>query len=167
MIDYNKLKAGMMTAFLLVAPGSVFAQDPPEVATAPEGSKTTMVVPAKHDPDAGEASIEKIYSKGEAYRMSTNQVVLHYGKGIYSVDTTATILNKTGIPAIAIPGGPDGKVRLFVGRNKNKLIYDQNDVDGGVLAHKADLLYNASIGKRPVEPVVQGKKGEPLAFNIQ
>ena len=91
------------------------------------------------------AEEEKIYSHKEAYRASTNQIVLHYREGIHADWVVAALVQK-GYPAIAVPGGSPGQVELFVGRGKFGK-YSQNDLDNGRLGGSAMNFYDRKIGK--------------------
>ncbi|MCP4319685.1 MAG: hypothetical protein GY789_27830 [Hyphomicrobiales bacterium] len=95
-------------------------------------SETTVGEAKKpEDVEVKQVSGEQIsYSRGEAYRASGDRdpetgeiknirIVLHYGKGVY-IDSTVRSLEVDDYPVTALPGGPDGKVKLFVGRGGPK-----------------------------------------------
>lgn len=92
------------------------------------------------------AEEEKIYSRKDAYRASTNQIVLHYGEGVTGANMEADSLSDEGYPAIAVPGGSPGQVELFVGRGKFGK-YSQSDLDSGTLGGSAMNFYDRKIGK--------------------
>ena len=88
---------------------------------------------------------QKKYSRKEAYRASTNRIVLHFGEGIKRVEHIAEILNRKGYPAVALAGGPGKNVSLFVHRSR-PINYDQEDVDDGTLGGIAINIYKDRFG---------------------
>ena len=88
---------------------------------------------------------QQVFSRKEAYRASTNQIVLHYGAGMKGVGQIEEILNERGYPTAAYAGGPDGQIQLFVGRGIFGL-YDQDDLDNGALGGDAIMLYQERVG---------------------
>ncbi len=88
---------------------------------------------------------QESWTRKSAYRASTNQIVLHYGDGIDGADQIANILNRQGYPTIAVHGGTEGQVELFIGRGKFGK-YTQDDLDGGTLGGSAINFYKRKIG---------------------
>ena len=85
------------------------------------------------------------YSRKEAYRASTDRIILHYGKGIRGVDQITEILIERGYPAVAYPGGPEGLVELFIHRGIVGK-YDQDAVDDGELGGHAITIFKERVG---------------------
>ena len=110
----------------------------------PEGSRTS-VQPAAHAPgpeiDKAPCADMAACTRKEAYRASTNRIVLHYGEGIRLAEILAQGLTEQGYPTIAIPGGKPGQVELFVNR-KMPGKYNQHDLDSGTLGGDAVLIFN-------------------------
>ena len=110
----------------------------------PEGSRTS-VQPAAHapDPEIDKAPCADMSActRKEAYRASTNRIVLHYGEGIVGTASLVRVLGKQGYPTIAIPGAKPGQVELFVNR-KMPGKYNQHDLDSGTLGGDAVLIFN-------------------------
>ena len=97
-----------------------------------------------HQVQAQQQAAEKTYTRKQAYRASTNQIVLHYGEGIVDADLLAVVLTEDGYPAIALPGGSDGQVELFVGRGKFGF-YDQRDLNRETLGGNAQTFYKIEV----------------------
>ena len=110
----------------------------------PEGSRTS-VQPAAHAPgpeiDKAPCADMSACTRKEAYRASTNRIVLHYGEGIVGTASLVRVLGKQGYPTIAIPGAKPGQVELFVNR-KMPGKYNQHDLDSGTLGGDAVLIFN-------------------------
>ena len=96
---------------------------------------------------------EKPYSRKDAYRASTNQIVLHYGDEIWGLGPLVDVLNERGYPTIAIPGGKKENVEVFIGRGKFGN-YNQDDIGSGTLGSNAIDFYDRKLGNeggaRPV-----------------
>ena len=84
------------------------------------------------------------YSRGEAYKESTDRIVFHYGADIRHVDILAEMLRERGYPAFALPGADDGKLTLIVDRSK-LFEYTQDSLLGGDLMIHAMGLYKARV----------------------
>lgn len=93
----------------------------------------------------------KKYSFGEAYRKSTDKIVLHYGRNIKLADLAAEALTEEGYEAIALAGGPDNIIALFVDRTKTHLHYSQDDLNSGKVGSTAMSLYLKRVGE-PQKP---------------
>ena len=90
---------------------------------------------------------QKIYTRKEAYRASTNRIVLHYGEGVKGAKQIKEILIEEGYPAMAYPGGPEGKIELFINRRVIGT-YDQNSVDNGELGGHAITFFKERVMNR-------------------
>ncbi len=88
----------------------------PELACATEGFGTPM-------------SLTEINAIPSLYK---DRVILHFGNGILDAGLAALASTKNGTPTIAIPGGPDGLIRLIVdGRTNEKFRFTQSNLDRG------------------------------------
>ena len=128
----QKLMAGFAAAAVLAAP--VAATHNTAYADGAGVERTNVAVEE-----------QQVFSRKEAYRASTSQIVLHYGAGMKRVQNIEDVLNGMGYPTAAYAGGPDGQIQLFVGRGIFGL-YDQDDLDDGSLGDDAIVIFQERIG---------------------
>ncbi len=134
------LLSSVLVAWVTLNPVSVFAQ----------GKKEGVVsnAPSAHTPGAIDTS--KPWTRKAAFQASEGRIVLHYGEGIPDISARleAESLSEHGHTAIAVPGGPNGQVELFVG---GKIIgkFDEHQLDTGFLGMHAIHFYNTIIKKAP------------------
>ncbi len=163
----GKLKAAFgilgVSAVMLFSRGVAAAEKPGKLQTEPTkisvelnqvaGSDNVVVdgSPVRED-NVSEHEVKKAsggqeeYTRKAAYRASTDQIVLHYGEGVEDVPIFASVLIKRGYPTVALPGGAEGKIELFIGRGKFGT-YDQRDLDDGTLGGNAMDFYDRKLGK--------------------
>lgn len=101
------------------------------------------------------ASVERTYSRKEAYRASTDKIVMLYGEGIRNAHLAANVLNDDGYAAITLAGGKPNTVSVFIGRSR-PVDYTQDDLYDGRLISDARRNYKDRIGE-PTPP-----KEEPI-----
>lgn len=122
------------------------------------------IIPAKHNPSAGQESIEKLYSKKDAYLMSEGKAVLHYGEGFLGAENLARGLSEEGYTTIAIPGGPAEKVQIRVNKSMGDVIFTQSEFNDGTVGGIIIEQYQKRIGSPTHQPVAESLAGGPLAF---
>lgn len=82
-----------------------------------------------------------------AFRSSAGKIVLHYGEGVQGVPSTVWSLRNTyGYPTIAIAGGPQGKVEVFVDRVMLGE-FTQRDIDRDTVGGMASVTFDKRLGK--------------------
>ena len=96
-----------------------------------------------------------IYSRGEAFRVSTGRIILHYGGEIKGINIEIQGLRNRGYPALAVAGGSPDKIEIFVDRVKIGF-YTQNDLYSGVVGAFSQKFYDERIGKPTSGPLVDG-----------
>ena len=143
--------ASTMLAFAAVSPGNAAEGSPTDASL--KNAPAATCPPPMMQPETG-----KTYSRKEAYRASTDGIVLHYGEGVQSVDIQAKILTEGGRSTIALSGGPKGHVEVFVGRTIIRHHYTQDELDMGELGHQAAVAYDGKIAR--------GKIPKPCAGDI-
>lgn len=125
------------------------AQDSAEAATLPaDFNKTPVSIPQPSAPTPEKIDTSKPWERKAAYRASTGRIVLHYGKGILDADLLAEGLSEQGYPTIAVPGGPEGKIEMFLDR-KIPGKYNQHDLDSGTLGAHATRLFDKYVRSSP------------------
>ncbi len=91
-------------------------------------------------------------SSRNAFRSSAGKIVLHYGEGVQGIPAVVWNLRSNyNYPAIAIAGGPDGEVEVFVDRAMLGK-FGQRDVDRGEVGGMASVVYDEKVGK-PTGPI--------------
>ena len=83
--------------------------------------------------------------------VGTNRVIYHFGEGIYGVGVDAEANNIVGVPTLAIPGGPEGQVAVYVDGDFKKA-FPQSALDRGVVNAGAQRIYHLVMArKRPTD----------------
>ena len=79
-----------------------------------------------------------------------NVVVLHFGEGLLDAGILASALEVgDNIPAVAIPGGPEGHVQLIIaGYTTDRMIFDQDRVDMGRVGGVAIVGYPRVMARK-------------------
>jgi len=143
----NTVGGALIATWLAVNPANALAQGEVHAATLPDDKATpTRLVPQSGNASTPEA--QKPWTRKQAFRASTNQIVLHYGEGIEGIDIEIGALAKAGYPAIAVPGGSPGQVELFVARRKFGT-YKQHYLDSGTLGGDGILFFDKYVKPAP------------------
>ncbi|XOV77476.1 MAG: hypothetical protein ACFHVJ_10995 [Aestuariibacter sp.] len=82
-----------------------------------------------------------------------NIVIFHFGKNFQMAGGAALASNRDGVPALAIPGGPDGLMEVFIDGKKLNKQFTHTHMDRGTLVG-VDLLYKGYMKKKGVIPPV-------------
>jgi len=135
---------GLCIWLVLTPASNVFAQGEAHADPPPNGTGTPTAIMSEGNIPTPKTNTP--WTRKAAYRASTNQIVFHYGEGLELVDILAEGLTEQGYPAIAVPGGPKGKVEMFVGR-KMPGKYTEDDLAGGDLGDDASTFFDKYVKK--------------------
>lgn len=91
------------------------------------------------------------------YASLDGRIVLLYGPGIEGAESEAAALVALSYPASAMSGGQPSQVLIFMNGRSINAVYDQNDLDTGVVGSHAAALYDAHV--RPEYPDI-GSPGQ-------
>lgn len=129
-----------LTLALVVFPSAASAEDP--AAKSPANDARPV---ASGSEVAGELKSGDTVSAKEAYRASTDRIVLHYGEGIMHPNLYADALDEMGYPALALAGGPRGKVKIWAARRPVGE-FGQESLRSGVAVTAATMIYEELVG---------------------
>lgn len=92
-------------------------------------------------------------TRKEAFRASTDQIVLHVGDGVEGVEASVLSLKMSDYKVSAFYGGEFGKVDCFVARRRCGS-YDQADIFDATMSGVASIAYDERLGApEGVKPV--------------
>jgi hypothetical protein len=77
-------------------------------------------------------------------------IVLHFGAGLMDAGLVASVLNDdVGYPAVAIPGGPEGRVQLIIaGYTTDRMVFDQDLMNMGRVGNVAQTGYPRVMARK-------------------
>lgn len=125
------------------------------------GLITAATLPPATPAFAQSAQVEQVSSvtpsrqaRRDAIAQSQGRIVIFYGSGVRSAEAAAMSLSRTGYPATAIAGGPNGEAEVFVNR--------------GILGTYSDSsILNGDLGSDAMDAYAQrvGRPNTGLALN--
>ena len=81
-----------------------------------------------------------------------NRIVYHFGKGFIRAGIAADINTvEYSAPTIAIPGGPDGKLDIYIDGKKANRSFTQNEMDRGALGLYIQKKYKELMQMKGVD----------------
>ena len=129
----------LLAAWLALNPGHALAQESKDAPTSISQFGNNSAV---HE----YCGAKGFCTGDEARAASARQIVLHHGTGVeMQVEDELRLLHKEGYPAIALPGGPNGLVKMFVAELSPKNLYTGGDLDRGKFTHVAEKIYDAKV----------------------
>ena len=148
----NTIGGELIATWLAVNPANALAQGEVHAATPPDiKARPTALIPQGSIPVP---EVQEPWKRRAAFKASSAQIVFHYGAGFHDADLLAEVLSEKGYTTIAVPGGPDGKMEMFVGR-KMPGTYSQRELNDGTAGGDAMEFHRKYIGPpKPSEELI-------------
>jgi hypothetical protein len=133
---------GAVAATTLFAASACAAQD--DTARATPVSFNTEV--AANTEVEVENLIGPELSRRDAFRASTDQIVLHVGDGMRGIEAQVVSLQNDGYRVSAFHGSEPGQVECFV-NNRRCGVYGQDQVFDATMSGTASIIYDERLGE--------------------
>ena len=82
-----------------------------------------------------------------------HRVIYHFGKGLLDAGISADINNTSGVPTLAIPGGPDNGVDIYLnGKLLNRRPFTQTEMNGAAVNAAVQKRYKKVMARLNIDP---------------
>ncbi|GEM_PF-3387869 len=148
----GRITAGLLSLAALSLPFSSASADENRISLTEAQARAICTLPSKGY-ECATAGFEEPMTAEQIARsdFSKNRIVYHFGKGLLSAGVFAEANNRVGAPTIAIPGGPDKGLAIFIDGHNLGTIANQTQLDRGVVNASVQDFYKKWMAKKGVD----------------
>lgn len=147
----GRIAAGLLSLSALSLPFSSASADE-RISLTEAQARAICTLPSKGY-ECATAGFEEPMTAEQIARsdFSKNRIVYHFGKDFFDAGLAAYENNLSGAPTIAIPGGPDKGLAIFIDGRNLGTIANQTQLDRGVVNATVQDFYKKWMAKKGVD----------------
>ena len=148
----GRIAAGLLSLSALTLPFSSASADERISMTEAE-VRAICSLPSKGY-ECATAGFEEPMTAEEIARsdFSKNRIVYHFGKDFFDAGLAAHLNSSKGAPTIAVPGGPDKGLAIFIDGRNLGTVANQAQLDRGVVNASVAKFYKKWMAKKGIDP---------------
>ena len=154
----GRIAAGLLSLSALTLPFSSASADENRISLTEAQARAICSLPSKGY-ECATAGFEEPMTAEEIARsdFSKNRIVYHFGKDLLSAGIAAAANNMVGAPTIAVPGGPDKGLAIFIDGRNAGATFTQTQLDRGAVNAAIQTFYKKWMAKKGIDPETVAK----------
>lgn len=147
----GRIAAGLLSLSALSLPFSSASADE-RISLTEAQARAICTLPSKGY-ECATAGFEEPMTAEQIARsdFSKNRIVYHFGKDFFDAGLAAHLNSSKGAPTIAIPGGPDKGLAIFIDGHDTGKVFTQANLDRGAVNAAFQDFYKKWMAKKGVD----------------
>ncbi len=148
----GRIAAGLLSLSALSLPFSSASADENRISLTEAQARAICTLPSKGY-ECATAGFEEPMTAEQIARsdFSKNRIVYHFGKDFFDAGLAAHLNSSKGAPTIAIPGGPDKGLAIFIDGHDTGKVFTQANLDRGAVNAAFQDFYKKWMAKKGVD----------------
>jgi len=148
----GRIAAGLLSLSALSLPFSSASADENHISLTEAQARAICTLPSKGYKCAT-AGFEEPMTAEQIARsdFSKNRIVYHFGKDFFDAGIAAEANNRVGAPTIAVPGGPDKGLAIFIDGRNAGATFTQAQLDRGAVNAAIQKFYKQAMARKGVD----------------